>query len=60
MNVISLLIFVVIIGLVLWLFNTQIPVPPWVKTVVNVIAVLIAMIYLLQLAGFSGPNLRLR
>lgn len=60
MNLTSLLILVVILGLVLWLFNSQIPVPAWVKTCVNVVAVLIVMIYLLQLAGFSGPTLRLR
>lgn len=51
---IQLLVFVVIIGLVLYLFNTVIPVPPWVKTVVNVIVCLFVMVWLLQLAGFGG------
>jgi hypothetical protein len=60
MSVISLLIFVVIVGLVLWLFETQIPTPPWVKTVVRVVLILIVMVWLLSLLGFEVPRLRLR
>lgn len=60
MSLISFVVFIVIIGLVLWLFNTQIPVPGWVKMVVNVLAVLVVIIWLLQFAGFAGPSLRWR
>ena len=60
MNLIGLLVFIVILGLVLWLVNTQLPLPPWLKTVVNVIAVLCVIIWLLGFAGFGGPNLHFR
>lgn len=51
---INLLVLIVIVGLVLYLFNNVIPAPPWVKTVVNVLVCLVVMIWLLQLAGFTG------
>lgn len=51
---IDLLVFVVIVGLVLYLFETVIPVPVWVKTVVRVLVCLFVMVWLLQLAGFTG------
>lgn len=54
---VELLIVVVVLGLVLYLFNTVIPVPGWVKTVINVIVCLFVMVWLLELAGFSGPHL---
>ena len=51
---IELLVFVVIVGLVLYLFETVIPAPAWVKTVVRVLVVLFVMVWLLQFAGFTG------
>lgn len=60
MNLISLIIIIVIMGLVLWIINTQMPMPPLFKTVVNVLVALFVIVWLLQLAGFSGPNLRLK
>lgn len=60
MSLISLLVFVVIIGLVLYLFE-KLPLPYYLKVVVRVLAILILMVWLLQLLGFSGgPNLHLR
>lgn len=50
-----LILLVAVLGLILYLFNTQIPVPQWVKVVINVLAVVFVMIYLLQLVGFVGP-----
>lgn len=60
MSLIGMLVFVVIVGLVLYLFETQIPVPNWVRVVVRVIVVLIVMCWLLSLLGFDVPRLRLR
>ncbi len=51
---INLVILIVLLELVLYLFNSQIPVPPWVKTVVNVLACLFVIVWLLQMAGFTG------
>lgn len=51
---INLVIMIVLIGLVLYLFNAVIPVPAWVRTVVNVLACLVVIVWLLQLAGFTG------
>jgi uncharacterized protein YhhL (DUF1145 family) len=58
---ISMLVFAVVIGLILYLINTVIPMPDWFRTVINVIACLIVIIWLLQWIGFAGgPQLRLR
>lgn len=51
---IELLIIIVVLGLVLYLFNTVIPVPAWLKTVVNVLACLFVMVWLLEMLGFPG------
>lgn len=53
MTLVQIVVFIVVLGLVLWLFNSQIPVPPWVKTVVNVLAVLFAMVWLLDYFGLG-------
>ncbi len=56
MNLINLVIFLVLGGLVVWLFETQIPLPSWAKTVVRVFLVLITIVWILNLMGYSGPS----
>lgn len=48
---ISLLITLVVVGVILWLINTYIPMPPMFKTVINIIAVVALIIYLLRFAN---------
>ena len=55
MDLISLLIVLVVVGAVLYLINTYVPMAPPIKTVFNVIVVLIACLWLLQAAGIIGP-----
>lgn len=58
MSLIGLIIFVAIVGLALWLFETQIPVPSYVKVVIRVLVVIVIICWLLKLAGFAGPSFR--
>lgn len=53
MDLIQLLIVVAVVGLVWWLVTTYLPLPPGVKQVITVIAVLILCIWLLQAAGLT-------
>lgn len=53
MDLIQLLIVLVILGLVYWLVTSYLPLPPGVKKVITVIAVLILCIWLLQMAGIT-------
>lgn len=60
MSLVQLLILLVIVGLVLWLVNTQIPMPGWLKTVINVIAVLGVSVWVLQAFGILDSGSRIR
>lgn len=60
MSLISLIIVLVVIGLVLYLIETFIPMSPPFKTVLRVVVVLFLCIWLLQALGVTGPMLRLR
>jgi hypothetical protein len=57
MPLLSLLILLIIVGVVLWLVNTYIPMDPKIKMIINIVIVLVVIIYLLKLFGvFSGMN----
>ncbi len=60
MNIISLVIVLVVLGLCLYLVETYIPMSPPIKTVLRVVVILFLVIWLLQMTGFVGPVLRLR
>jgi len=53
MDLISLLIALVVIGVVWWLVTTYIPMPQPIRTVITVVAVLILCIFLLQTFGLT-------
>lgn len=53
MDIISLLVVLVVVGLVWWLVTTYVPMPQPVRTIVTVIGVLILCIWLLQWAGIA-------
>jgi hypothetical protein len=53
MSLISLLVMLLIVGVVLWLVNSFIPMDPKIKTILNVVVVLFLVIWLLQALGPS-------
>jgi hypothetical protein len=62
MPIIHLLIVFIIVGVALWLINTYIPMAAPVKTIMNVVVVLILLLWLLQVFGVAdyrfGPPVR--
>lgn len=62
MSLISLLIMLVIVGVVLYLINTLIPMDPKIKTIINVVVVIAVCLWLLQAFGLlsGGPAVRVR
>ncbi len=58
MDLIQLIIVLAVVGLVWWLVTTYIPMPPPIKTVITVVAVLILCVWLLQWAGLTHLSLR--
>jgi hypothetical protein len=48
MSLIQLLVVLIVVGVVLWLVNNYIPMQPPIKTIINVVAVLILVVWLLS------------
>lgn len=61
MSLIALIVVLVVVGVVLYLINTMIPMDPKIKQLINIVVVLFVCIWLLQAVGvFGDMNLRLR
>ncbi len=56
---ISILIVLIVLGVALYLID-QIPMPAWVKTVINVLAILFICLWLLDAFGVYRLPLRVR
>ena len=56
MPLVSILVALVILGVVLWLVNRVIPTEPWVRQVINVVAVVVVILWLLSVfaPGIAG------
>jgi undecaprenyl pyrophosphate phosphatase UppP len=54
MPLITIVIALVVIGVVLWLINTYIPMASSIKTILNIVIVVAVVIWLLQVFGLWG------
>lgn len=59
MSLLWLILVLVIVGVVLWLVNTYIPMEPAVKNIMNVLVIIAIVIWFAWylLGGLSGPHL---
>ncbi len=62
MDLIQLLVVLVVVGVCLYLVQTYVPMAAPIKTIINVVVVLILCLWLLRTFGImgSGPYLRTR
>lgn len=62
MTLIGLLVTLVVVGLLLWLVNTMIPMQAQIKTILNVVVVIAVVLWLLNTFGLlsTGPVMRFR
>jgi hypothetical protein len=44
----------IVVGVLLWLVNTYIPMQPQIKTIINVVVVIAVVLWLLQVFGVLG------
>ncbi len=51
MSLISILIFLIVVGVILWLVNTYIPMDSKIKTLLNIVVVIFVILYLLKAFG---------
>ena len=54
MDLIQLLLVLIIVSVVLYLVNTYLPMAPPIKTIINVIVVLVLCLWLLQAFGITS------
>jgi hypothetical protein len=55
MSLIGLIVTLVIVGLILWLINSYIPMDQKIKTILNVAVVIIVILWLIQSFGLLAP-----
>jgi uncharacterized protein YhhL (DUF1145 family) len=47
-------VFLVIVGVILWLINTYVPLQSPIKTLINIVVIIIVVVWLLQALGLLG------
>lgn len=60
MPIISILFVLIIVGVILWLINTYIPMAEPIKAVVNVVVVLLLCLWLASVFGLTGYTVPVR
>ncbi len=55
MSLIGLVITLIVIGVLLWLVNTYIPMDPKIKQVLNVVVIVVVVLWLLSVFIGFGP-----
>jgi hypothetical protein len=53
-SIIGIVIVLVVVGVILYLINTVIPMDSKIKTILNVVVVLVVLLWLLQESGVIG------
>ena len=59
MDLISLIIVIVIIGVILWLVNQYVPMDAKIKQILNIVIVIALVLWLLSLFIGGFPNIRI-
>jgi len=54
MSLISLVAVLAVVGLILWLINTYIPMDAKIKKILNVVVLIVVIVWLLQAFGILG------
>jgi hypothetical protein len=54
MSLISLVITLIVVGVLLWLMNTYIPLDPKIKQIINIVIVIAVVLWLLSVFGVFG------
>ena len=55
MTLVQIVVILVVVGLVMWLINTYIPMAAAIKSLLNIIVFVVLLIWVLQTFGLIGP-----
>lgn len=54
MSLLTLFCFLIVLGIVVWAVNTYLPLPPAFKNIILVVAICVAVFYVLSATGILG------
>ncbi|MGB8413494.1 MAG: Thivi_2564 family membrane protein [Candidatus Binatus sp.] len=54
-TLVQIIVILVVVGLVMWLINTYIPMAASIKSLLNIIVFVVLLIWVLQTFGLIGP-----
>jgi undecaprenyl pyrophosphate phosphatase UppP len=60
MPLVTVVIYLVVVGVLLWLVNNYIPMDRKIKQILNILVVVVVVVWLLQVLGVMGPLNRIR
>lgn len=60
MPLVTVVIYLIVVGVLLWLVNNYIPMDGKIKQIINILVVVVVVIWLLQILGVLGPLSRFR
>jgi Flp pilus assembly protein TadB len=60
MPLIQLVIVLVVVGVVLWVINSYIPMQSTIKKILNVVVIIVVIVWLLSVFGFIGDLSKIR
>lgn len=60
MPLVTVVTYLIIAGVLLWLINNYIPMDSKIKQIINLLVVAVVIIWLLQVLGVMGPLSRIR
>lgn len=55
MTLVQIAVVLIVIGVVMWLVNTYIPMMGAIKSLLNLVVIVVVVIWLLQIFGLIGP-----
>jgi hypothetical protein len=55
MTLVGIVVVLVVVGLILWLINTYIPMAGGIKSLLNIVVFIVVLIWLLQVFALIGP-----
>jgi len=60
-TLVNIVVILVVVGLVMWLINTYIPMAGAIKSLLNIVVFVVVLIWILQVFGLIGaiPGLRI-
>jgi hypothetical protein len=54
-TLVNIVVILVVVGLVMWLINTYIPMAGAIKSLLNIVVFVVVLIWVLQTFGLIGP-----